>query len=99
MSQENRLVVGISGASGAIYGVRLLEILRELPIETHLVMSKSAEVTLACETDRKVAAVRALADVAYSVEDIGAALDRKRVVEGKSVSVCVDLGGRGNIKK
>src|SRR3546814_16208082 len=74
MSQENRLVVGISGASGVIYGVRLLEILRELPVETHLVMSKSAEVTLACETDCKVAAVRALADVAYPVEDIGAAV-------------------------
>ena len=73
MSSEQRLIVGISGASGVIYGLRLLEALRLLPVETHLVMSQSAEVTLAYETENKVADVRALADVAYSVRDIGAA--------------------------
>jgi 4-hydroxy-3-polyprenylbenzoate decarboxylase len=69
-----RLIVGISGASGTIYGVRLLEMLREAEIETHLVMSKSAEMTLAYETDLKPKDVRALASVNYSVADIGAAI-------------------------
>jgi 4-hydroxy-3-polyprenylbenzoate decarboxylase len=66
--------VGISGASGAVYGIRLLELLRPLPIETHLVMSRSAEITVAHETDYKVAAIRNLADVFYKNEDIGAAI-------------------------
>lgn len=69
-----RLIVGISGASGVAYGIRLLEILREALVETHLVMTKSAEVTLGHETRDKVARVRALADTAYAVEDIGAAI-------------------------
>jgi 4-hydroxy-3-polyprenylbenzoate decarboxylase len=69
-----RLIVGISGASGTIYGVRLLELLRQAEIETHLVMSKSAEMTLAYETDFKPKDVRALASVHYSVTDIGAAI-------------------------
>ncbi len=69
-----RLIVGISGASGTAYGVRLLEMLREAEIETHLVMSKSAEMTLAYETDLKPKDVRALASVNYSVADIGAAI-------------------------
>jgi 4-hydroxy-3-polyprenylbenzoate decarboxylase len=72
--QTARLIVGISGASGTIYGVRLLEMLREAEIETHLVMSKSAEMTLAYETDLKPKDVRALASVNYSVADIGAAI-------------------------
>ncbi|HZR61405.1 MAG TPA: UbiX family flavin prenyltransferase [Xanthobacteraceae bacterium] len=69
-----RLIVGISGASGTVYGVRLLEILREAEIETHLVMSKSAEMTLAYETDLKAKDVRALASVHYPNSDIGAAI-------------------------
>ena len=69
-----RLIVGISGASGTIDGVRLLELLRQAEIETHLVMSKSAEMTLAYETDFKPKDVRALASVHYSVTDIGAAI-------------------------
>jgi 4-hydroxy-3-polyprenylbenzoate decarboxylase len=68
------LIVGISGASGVIYGVRLLEVLRGLDIPAHLVMSRSAEVTLAHETDYKVADVRALAAKAYTQTDIGAAI-------------------------
>jgi 4-hydroxy-3-polyprenylbenzoate decarboxylase len=74
MSDISRLVVGISGASGVIYGVRLLEALKPLPIETHLVMTRTAEVTLAHETDLKVATVHALADVAYKVDDLAAAI-------------------------
>ena len=69
-----RLIVGISGASGTVYGVRLLEMLRKAEIETHLVMSRSAEMTLAYETDYKPKDVRALAAVHYPVTDIGAAI-------------------------
>jgi len=69
-----RLIVGISGASGTIYGVRLLELLRKAEVETHLVMSRSAEMTLDYETDIKPKDVRALASVHYAVNDIGAAI-------------------------
>jgi 4-hydroxy-3-polyprenylbenzoate decarboxylase len=71
---KQRLIVGISGASGVIYGVRILELLRGQDIETHLVMSKSAEMTLAYETDLKPKDVRALASVHHAVSDIGAAI-------------------------
>ncbi len=74
MTQRERLIVGLSGASGIVYGVRLLESLRNLPVEAHLVMSKSAEVTIAYETDLKVSDVQALADVWYPAGDMGAAL-------------------------
>src|SRR2546430_17024926 len=67
-----RLVVGISGASGAIYGARLLELLRPLPVETHLVMSRTAEVTLALETALKPADLRARADVVHAIGDLAA---------------------------
>jgi len=69
-----RLIIGISGASGVIYGIRMLELLRNVPVETHLVMSRSAEITIAHETNRKIADIRALADVWYKQEDIGAAI-------------------------
>jgi len=67
-----RLIVGISGASGVIYGARLLELLRPLPIETHFVMSRSAEVTLALETDLKAADLRSRADVVHAIGDLAA---------------------------
>jgi len=67
-----RLVVGISGASGVLYGVKLLEQLRALRIESHLVVSKAAELTLRYETDLKPAALRALAAHSYAVGDVGA---------------------------
>ena len=69
-----RMVVGISGASGVVYGVRLLQLLRQMEIESHLVMSRSAQVTLAHESDYSVADVRAMASVAYTNADIGAAI-------------------------
>ena len=73
-----RLIVGISGASGVIYGVRLLQALKKLPpelsVETHLVMTRTAEVTLAHETDWKVEDVRRLADVAFRIDDLAAAI-------------------------
>lgn len=74
MSQNQRLIVGITGASGVRYGVRLLELLRDLPVESHLVLSRAAEMTLAYETDLKLAEVKALADVVYPVADVGAAI-------------------------
>jgi 4-hydroxy-3-polyprenylbenzoate decarboxylase len=69
-----RLIVGISGASGVIYGVRLLEMLRGKDIETHLVISKSAEMTLTYETDLKAKDVKALASVTHPIADIGASI-------------------------
>jgi len=69
-----KLIIGISGASGICYGVRALEILRDLDVETHLIMSRSAKITLAYEMDLKVSQVEALADHTYASEDIGAAL-------------------------
>lgn len=74
MSAAQRLIVGISGASGIAYGVRLLEVLKDSPIETHLVMSKSAELTLGYEMDIKLSEVQALADQVYAVKNVGAAI-------------------------
>ena len=74
MAYTQRIVVGLSGASGVIYGVRLLQILRNMPVEVHLVMSKSAEVTLAYETDMKIAQVKALADHCHAIGDMAAPL-------------------------
>ncbi|MEE8248010.1 MAG: UbiX family flavin prenyltransferase [Alphaproteobacteria bacterium] len=74
MNQAQRLVIGISGASGVVYGVRLLEVLQGTAFESHLVMSKAAELTLAYETSHKVAEVKALADVVYANQDVGAAI-------------------------
>lgn len=73
-SRPDRLVVGISGASGVVYGVRLLQLLRDAPIETHLVLSRSAEITIAHETSYKIAEVKALADACYGINDIAAAI-------------------------
>jgi 4-hydroxy-3-polyprenylbenzoate decarboxylase len=69
-----RLVIGISGASGAIYGIRMLEMLKKTDIETHLVMSKSAEMTVVYETDYKPKDVKALASVVHPATDIGASI-------------------------
>ena len=69
-----RLIVGISGASGVMYGVRLLQLLRNAGVETHLVMSKTAEVTFAYETSLKIAEVKALADVHHGIDDMGASI-------------------------
>lgn len=69
----HRLIVGITGASGAVYGIRLLELLRGTPIRTHLIMSQAARITLAHETQWKVAEVEALADTVHPIADIGAA--------------------------
>ena len=72
-TDPRRLIVGITGASGAIYGVRLLELLRATDIETHLIISRAGQTTLAAETSLKVADVEALADVVHQNTDIAAA--------------------------
>lgn len=74
-AQPRRLVVGISGATGTIYAIRLLEVLREVEsVETHLVISNAGKQTIAYETDYPVKDVEALADRAYRINDIAAAI-------------------------
>lgn len=73
-SNPKRLIVGITGASGAIYGVRLLKLLQTTDIETHLVMSRSAKITLIQEMDIGAAEVSALASVVHPVDNIGASI-------------------------
>lgn len=68
-----RIIVGISGASGVVYGKRTLEVLREIGVETHLVVSNAARVTMAAETDFGLRDLEALATVSHSNKDIGAA--------------------------
>ena len=74
MGRERPLIVGISGASGAIYGVRLLEALDAAKIPAHLIVSKSAAQTLKEEADLSVDQVRALAETSYQNTDLGAAI-------------------------
>lgn len=69
-----RLVVGITGASGVILGIRLLQALQPLGIESHMVLSPAARTTIAQETDWKINAVQSLASVNYNIQDIGAAI-------------------------
>lgn len=71
-TKPRRLIVGISGASGAIYGIRILQALQGTDIETHLVMTESARVTLAAETDMSTSDVEALASQVHNVRNIGA---------------------------
>jgi 4-hydroxy-3-polyprenylbenzoate decarboxylase len=66
------LIIGISGASGAIYGIRLLEILQQINIPTHLILSRAAERTIELETDYAVDQVKKMATVCYDLDDIAA---------------------------
>ncbi|USQ12806.1 UbiX family flavin prenyltransferase [Legionella lytica] len=72
MATKSRIIVGISGASGIIYGIRLLEVLKKLPVETHLIVSKSAQLIREYETELSVSELKAMADVCYPWNDIGA---------------------------
>lgn len=72
--ERPRLVVGIAGASGAIYGIRVLELLSKLPVETHLVLSGNAEITIAHETKYSAAQVRALASVVHDRGNLAASI-------------------------
>ena len=71
---NKRLIVAITGASGTIYGIRILEALKNLGIESHLVMSDSAKLTMAAETDYKPAQIEAMADVVHSAKNVGASI-------------------------
>jgi len=73
-SKKRRIVVGISGASGVIYGIRLLEVLKELGVETHLVLTPPSKVTITAETDLQVSDVEKLATKIYRYNDIAAAI-------------------------
>jgi len=74
MFGRRRLIVGISGATGIVYGIRLLQMLKEANIESHLVVSKASEKILAYETNMTVRDLRSLADVTYSISNVGAAI-------------------------
>ena len=74
MTENHKLIIGITGASGAIYGIRLLQACQNLNIQTHFVISKSAELTIQHETSFSGSSLRKLADKAYNVNDIGAAI-------------------------
>jgi 4-hydroxy-3-polyprenylbenzoate decarboxylase len=80
--ERKRIVVAMTGATGAIFGVRLLETLRELPVETHLVLSKWGARTLIHETPYTVEAVKAMATAVYPEADQGAALSSGSFVTG-----------------
>ncbi|MBI4459989.1 MAG: UbiX family flavin prenyltransferase [Acidobacteria bacterium] len=89
-ASKRRLIVGITGATGAIYGIRLLQVLRTLPeVETHLVISKAAEQVIAYETTFAVSQVRELADVTYNVKDIAAPISSGSCpAEGMIIAPC-----------
>ncbi len=72
--QHRRLIVGITGASGVVYGERLLRVLRTLEIETHLVLTKSATLTISYELDQPVDAIKALATKVHPMNDVGASI-------------------------
>ena len=74
MNSNRRLILGISGASGIVYGIRFLEIMDQMPIETHLVMSQSAEVTLPYESNYKLSEIKSKADIVHANKDIGASI-------------------------
>ena len=69
-----RLIVGISGSSGIIYGIRLLEVLKSMPVETHLIVSKAAQLTRAHETTLSASELKALADVYHPYNNIAASI-------------------------
>lgn len=93
MTQPFRLIVGMSGASGQIYGIRLLQILRDVPhVETHLVMSPAARQTIQLETDWDPADVEALADQTYRFGDIAASISSGSFRVGGMIVVPCSMG-------
>ena len=94
----NPLIVAITGASGVIYGVRLLKILRKLEIPNYLILSKAAEMTIGYELSESLAEVRSLGDSVLSVHDVGAvcasgsALTRGMVVVPCSTKTLAEIG-------
>lgn len=90
MNHKKRLIIGISGATGAIYGVRMLEILAKIDdIETHLVMSKAGRMTIQVETPFSVKDVEALADVVHDINNVGASISSGSFrTEGMVIAPC-----------
>jgi 4-hydroxy-3-polyprenylbenzoate decarboxylase len=89
IAAPKRIIVGISGASGAVYGIAALKLLRAVGVETHLVVSRAAQTTIAHELSMRPAEVFALADVAYGIQDIGAAISSGSfLTEGMIVAPC-----------
>lgn len=74
MNKDKKIIIAISGASGAIYGIRLLEVLKEQNIETHLVISEGAALTIKLETKYSIDEVKFLADYCYDDKDLGASI-------------------------
>ena len=75
MTNKRKLIIGVSGATGAIYGVRMLQILSKIEdIETHLVLSKAGKMTIQVETPYSVKDVEALADVVHDINNVGASI-------------------------
>lgn len=88
-STPQRLIVGITGASGTIYGVRLLQVLRDSPVETHFVMSEAARRVAELETGRTAEQIASLADVSYHYDDIEAPISSGSFVTmGMIVAPC-----------
>lgn len=84
-----RIIVGISGASGVIYGIRALQMLSDLGAETHLIISKSAQLTLAQEHSMSLSELKALADHSYAVGDVGATISSGSfVTDGMLIAPC-----------
>ena len=90
MAAPQRLIVAITGATGAVYGVRLLQVLRDTPgIETHLLMSDAGVLSLYQELDMNRKQVEALAHVTHNVRDVGAAIaSGSFLAEGMVVAPC-----------
>ena len=87
--QQRRIIVAITGASGAVYGVRLLQVLAHLGVETHLVLSDAAKITLTSETDLSVGEVPSLAAVVHHSKDIAASISSGSFqTEGMIVAPC-----------
>ena len=89
MAEIKKIIVAITGASGAIYGIRLLAILRECNIETHLIISKSANLTIATEISFSIGDIKKLADYVYHPSDIGAKISSGSFkVNGMIIAPC-----------
>lgn len=88
--QKDRLIIGITGASGVLYGIRLLEMLKERNLfETHLILSQAAEITIAHETSYKIKQVQALADVCHKPTDITASISSGSfITKGMIIAPC-----------
>lgn len=90
MADAKRIIIGISGASGPIYGIRILELLRtNQNVETHLILSPSAAQTISAETDYTLEEVRDLANIVHSFKDIGASISSGSYkTEGMIIAPC-----------